>query len=61
MGLLCAMAGKWEKGVDKVALIALGRQLIICGGSVSWWDEDLRQLVKDCRACFSQYLDDDNN
>ena len=47
--------------VDKAASIALGRKLIICGRSVRWWDEELRQLVKDRRACFAQGLDSDSN
>ena len=47
--------------VDKAASIALGCKLIICGRSVSWWDEELGQLVKDHRACFAQGLDKDGN
>ena len=59
--LVRRMASKWEKVVDKAASIALGRKLIICGRSVSWWDDELRQLVKDRRACFAQGLDNDSN
>ena len=59
--LVRRMASKWEKVVDKAALITLGRKLIICGRSVSWWDEELRQLVKDQRTCFAQGLDNDSN
>ena len=55
----CRMANNWEKVVDKAALIALGRELV-CGRSVSRWDEELCQLVKDCRACFAQGLDNDS-
>ena len=55
------MASKWEKVVDKAASKALGRKLIICGGSVNWWDEELRQLVKDRRTCFAQGLGNDSN
>ena len=29
--------------------------------SVSWWDEELHQLVKDRTACFAQGLDNDSN
>ena len=54
------MASKWEKVVDRAASVALGRKLIICGRSVKWWDEELRQLVKDDRACFSRFLGNDN-
>ena len=50
------MASKWEKVVDKAASKALGRKLIICGRSVNWWDEELRQLVKDRRTCCAQSL-----
>ena len=46
------MASKWEKVVDKAALLTLGRKLIICCRSVSRSYEELRQLVKDCKACF---------
>ena len=31
--------------VDKAASKALGRKLIICGRSINWWDEELRQLA----------------
>ena len=57
------MASKWEKVVDKAALLTLGCKLIICGTcrSVSWWDEDLCQLVMDHTACFAQGLDSDSN
>ena len=59
--LVRRMASKWEKVVDKAASKALGRKLIICGRSVNWWDEELRQLVKDRRTCFAQGLDNDSN
>ena len=59
--LVRRMASKWEKVVDKAASKALGRKLIICGRSVNWWDEELRQLVKDRRACFSQGISNDSN
>ena len=39
------MASKWEKVVDKAASITLGYKLVICGRSVRWWNEELRQLV----------------
>ena len=55
------MASKWEKVVDKAASIASGRKLIICGWSIKWWDEELRQLVKDHRASFAQGLGNDSN
>ena len=55
------MASKWEKVGDKAASKALGRKLIICGRSVHWWDEELRQLVKDRRTCFAQGLDNESN
>ena len=50
-----------EKVVDKAASIALGCRLIICGRSVKWWDEEIRQPVKDCRPCFAQGLGNDTN
>ena len=55
------MASKWKKVVDKATLLTLGLKLIICGKSVSWWDEELWQLAKDRRACFTQGLDNDSN
>ena len=55
------MASKWEKMVDKAATISLGHKLIICGRLVNWWDEELRQLVKDHRTCFAQGLEQDSN
>ena len=59
--LVCRMGSKWENVVDKAASIALGCKLIICGRSVSWWDEELHHLVKDRRACFAQGLDNNSN
>ena len=59
--LVCRMASKLEKAVDKAASITLDCKLIICGRSVWWWDEEFHQLVKDHRACFAQGLDKDNN
>ena len=32
-----------------------------CTTSRSWWKEELCQLVKDCRACPAQGLDNDSN
>ena len=55
------MASKWEKLVDKAALITLGCNIIICGRSVSWRDEEVCQLLKDRRACFTQSLANDSN
>ena len=40
--------------VEKAASIALDHKLIIRGRSVSRWDEDLHQLVKDLQACFDR-------
>ena len=59
--LVIRMAIKWEKVVDKPALITLRHKLIICGRPVSWWNEELCKLVKDRRACFAQGLDNDSN
>ena len=55
------MASKQEKVIDKATLTTLARKLIICGRSVSWCDEELHQLVKDHRACFTQGLYNDSN
>ena len=55
------MASKWEKVVNKAALVTLGHKLIFCCRTVKWWDEKLHQLVKDRCACFDQGLDEDSN
>ena len=47
--------------VDKAASLTLGSKVIISGRLVSWWDEELHQLVKNPRACFAQGLDNDSN
>ena len=39
----------------------MGCKLIICGRSVGWWDEELRQLIRDHRDCFAKGLNKDNN
>ena len=54
------MASKCEKVVDKAVLLTFDRKLIICGRSVGWWDGELHQLVKDCRASFAPDLDSDS-
>ena len=59
--LVRRMASKWEKVVDKAASLTLGRKLIICGRSVRWWDEELRQMVRDRRDCSAKGLNKDNN
>ena len=55
------MESKWKKVVDNAALLTLGRKIIICGRSVSRWDEELCKLVKGRRDCFAQRLDNDSN
>ena len=59
--LVCRTVSKQEKVVDRAATVSLGCKLTICGRSVSWWDEELRQLVKDHRVCFAQSLEKDSN
>ena len=39
----------------------MGLKLIICGRSVKWLNEGLRQLVKNCRACYAQGLKNESN
>ena len=56
MELVCRMASKWEKVVDKAASITLRRKLIVSARSVRWWREELRQLVKNCRDCIAKDL-----
>ena len=46
------MASKWQRVLDKSALIAVVCKPNICvGQSVSWWDEQLHQPWNDSRAC----------
>ena len=42
--LICRMASKWEKVVDKAASKALGHKPITCGRSVNWWAEEFVSL-----------------
>ena len=46
MELVRRIASKWKKVVDKATLLTLGRKFIVCGRSVSWWDEELISLLR---------------
>ena len=37
---------EWEKVVNRVTREIVGRKRIVCGCSVSWWDDELRGLVR---------------
>ena len=42
---------EWEEEVSRVARDVIGKKRIVCGRSVRWWDEELREMVIDRRAC----------
>ena len=48
------------KLIDKFATITLGCKVTICGRSVSWWDEEINQLVR-VPGFFAQALDKEGN
>ena len=35
----------------------IGEKRIVCGCSVRWWDEELREMVIDRRACHKQVME----
>ena len=47
--------------VDKATSKVLRRKFIFCRISFNWFDEELRQLVKDRRTCFAQGIDNDSS
>ena len=48
---------EWEKVVNRVAREIVGRKRIVCGHSVSWWDDELRGMVRKRRACHKRVLE----
>ena len=48
---------EWEKVVNRVARKIVGRKKIVCGRSVSWWDDELRGMVRERRACHKRVLE----
>ena len=48
---------EWEKVVNRVARKIVGRKRIVCGCSVSWWDSELRGMVRERRACHKRVLE----
>ena len=60
LGRSCFIECQVSEKINVLYTILLGHKLIICGRSVSWWDEGICQLVKDHRACFAQGLDKDS-
>ena len=46
---------EWEEVVSRVARSrdVIGKKCIVCGYSVRWWDEELREMVIDRCACMS--------
>ena len=48
---------EWEKVVNRVARRIVDRKRIVCGRSVSWWDDELRGMVGERRACHKRVLE----
>ena len=48
---------EWEKVVSRVAREIVGRKRIVCGLSVSWWDNELRGMVRERCACYKKVLE----
>ena len=48
---------EWEKVVNRVAREIVGRKRIVCGHSVSWWDDELRGMVRERHACHKRVLE----
>ena len=48
---------EWEKVVNRVAREIVGRKRIVCGRYVSWWDDKLRGMVRERRACHKRVLE----
>ena len=48
---------EWEKVVNRVARRIIDRKRIVCGRSVSWWDDELRGMVRERRACHKRVLE----
>ena len=48
---------EWEKVVNRVAREIVGRKRIVCGCSVSWWDDELRGMVRERCACHKRVLE----
>ena len=42
---------EWEKVVSRVTIDVIGRKRIVCGRSVRWSNEELRDMMIDRRAC----------
>ena len=42
---------EWEEVVSRVVRDVIGKKRIVCGCSVRWWDEELREMMTDRRAC----------
>ena len=43
--------------MNRVAREIVGRKRIVCGRSVSWWDDELRGMVRERRAYHKRVLE----
>ena len=41
----------------RVARDVIGKKRIVCGRSVRWWDEELREMVIDRRSCHKRVME----
>ena len=48
---------EWEEVVSRVARDVIGKKRIVCGRSVRWWDEELREMVIDRCACHKRVIE----
>ena len=48
---------EWEEIVSRVAREVICKKHIVCGHSVRWWDEELREMVIDRRACHKRVME----
>ena len=44
--LVNEVLSEWESIVNKVAKSVIGEKLIVCGKSVNWWDEEIKDKIK---------------
>ena len=48
---------EWEKVVNRVAKGDCWWKIIVCGHSVSWWDDELRGMMRERHACHKRVLE----
>ena len=43
--LVYGVLAEWENIVNKVAKNVIGKKFIVCGKSVSWWDDEIKNKI----------------